>query len=1137
MAVVSNPAHPDGHTCLAFSPDGAFIYTGGTDYLVRIWSIDNDGTNEPESATDAEHEISSLSISHDFWLSASDDLVRRYVKHDTQLHGFVTNTNGVRIRSVAIDPKGKNIAVASDELFIKLIDAEDTTDVQQLQGHTKGVRQVSWDPTSNFLTSCGSDGKILVWNTSAAETTLEATIEGVLPIITDQESNEFLLHDCSAVWHPSGKCFYVVSRSHEIVSVNKSTWTKDSTFIDKDITGAITALAISPNGLYLASACQSNVYIWSTDSQRVVTRHIARLGGTVVTALSWCPTKNHLAWTDGNGEFFQWQKPISDGQPDPVKVINSSTTAKPRADLDLFGEEPLDTGTSALALDQNIDAEVEAEDDYDNWIVDDLGGGMQDEPTAGPKASDGYVKEMVSITKAQPAFQPGSTPMVNKKCFMAYNLIGVIEATDQDTYQIINVEFFDHSTRKNFHFTDHFKHNLGYLGERGAVFACPPEGEHPAQVLFRPYGNMSTPRKEWTYQLKRKDSRILGVAAGGLSPSSSLRETTDSDLQGYGDVAVATSEGDLTFLTGTGRERRIMGLGGDFVSMVASSEWLFVVYRAGSTTIDGSQNLSYCIINFDDFSVRQRGILPLPKGHTLKWIGLTDQNAPVTYDTTGCIHVLTKFRIPHHASWARILDTNLLERKQGKDESYWPVGMSENTFHCLILKGRQEYPAFPKPLIQELPIILPFRRDEPKEEMIERQLLYVQTSLDLLDEELTTEDIVSRERNIDKELILLIQAACKSDDAPRVIELVKLLHLLPSFDAAIKIAGFYHLLGLQEKLEVLKSEREEAEDRLEVLREKRKRWLKTTKRNGGGRRYDPLGDTGPPPMIQRPGMSRVEKPIVERTRFSSIAPTTQTQTVRDDSSMTMTRSPSPSPWDNDTELGGGAVSLNGNDDYNTLGAGGEELGFGTMTGLGGTAQKRKRNDDMEDVGVSQVSDVSIMPPPPKQKTNPFARKNNTSESNTTRNPFSLRPKPSTILNGGGGITGRGSIQKSDSFFDKVEAAADNGKKSITKKSSSKSTTKDKSSASASGNNGPKQTTLFGMMPRAFQTSQAPKKPSEEISKKQGHIDDGEEMGEETQELLGSCPPDIADMGASESQMTLMDSRGLEETQLDETQVD
>jgi chromosome transmission fidelity protein 4 len=259
---------------------------------------------------------------------------------------------------------------------------------------------------------------------------------------------------------------------------------------------------------------------------------------------------------------------------------------------------------------------------------------------------------------------------------------------------------------------------------------------------------------------------------------------------------------------------------------------------------------------------------------------------------------------------------------------------------------------------------------------IERQLLYVQTSLDTLDEELTTEDIISRERNIDKELILLVQAACKSDDAPRAIELVKLLHHLPSFDAAIKIAGFYHLLGLQEKLEVLKSEREEAEDRLEVLKKKRKRWLRvanvprevdysstTTGRNGGGRRYDPLGDTGPPPMIERPGMSRVEKPFVERTRFSSIITTTQAQSVReDDASLMVTRSPSPNTWD-DSELAVTGASLNDDNTYNPLG-GGEELGSMTTT-MAGTAQKRKRND-VDDIDVSQFSDVSVMPP--KQST-------------------------------------------------------------------------------------------------------------------------------------------------------------------------
>ena len=166
---------------------------------------------------------------------------------------------------------------------------------------------------------------------------------------------------------------------------------------------------------------------------------------------------------------------------------------------------------------------------------------------------------------------------------------------------------------------------------------------------------------------------------------------------------------------------------------------------------------------------------------------------------------------------------------------------------------------------------------------VARELLQIQMLMDCLDDELTTDDILSREKAMDKEFILLIQMACKSDNIPRAVELTKLLHHNVSFDAAMKIAEFYHLVGLKEKVAIIKADREETEDRLILARNTRRRWLKAepplrqlAAPTISTSRFDPLGDSRPPPTIERPGMARVTVPVIEKTRYSSVIPSIET---------------------------------------------------------------------------------------------------------------------------------------------------------------------------------------------------------------------------------------------------------------------
>jgi chromosome transmission fidelity protein 4 len=141
-----------------------------------------------------------------------------------------------------------------------------------------------------------------------------------------------------------------------------------------------------------------------------------------------------------------------------------------------------------------------------------------------------------------------------------------------------------------------------------------------------------------------------------------------------------------------------------------------------------------------------------------------------------------------------------------------------------------------------------------------RESMHLQMTRDALGDEDIPDEILKRELALDKELVQLIQTACKNDKLPRVLELTLLLHHTSSFDMAMKVAAFYRLVGLQEKIQALK------DDRIARGRPQKRDWT---------RDYDPMLPTrlppadiprggepkvfqnfGPPVPVHRPGLAR-----------------------------------------------------------------------------------------------------------------------------------------------------------------------------------------------------------------------------------------------------------------------------------------
>ena len=240
---------------------------------------------------------------------------------------------------------------------------------------------------------------------------------------------------------------------------------------------------------------------------------------------------------------------------------------------------------------------------------------------------------------------------------------------------------------------------------------------------------------------------------------------------------------------------------------------------------DGSTKLLYTIENIKrDEICQSEDIVALTEGAKVKNVFFSNNGDPCIYDSTGVLLVLQHWRTPGQARWVPVLDTKRLERLAAgkKEETYWPVAVAQEKFHCIILKGEDQYPYFPKPLLSEFDFKIPCSTSAPPEDPENSKALegpkleesFVRSSLLLsLLEDLVTStnathtqrtELSHREIEADKALLQLLNVECREGEerGMKALEIVGLMRDRSGkmVEAAGKVAGRYGRTVLQEKI-------------------------------------------------------------------------------------------------------------------------------------------------------------------------------------------------------------------------------------------------------------------------------------------------------------------------------------------------
>ena len=554
---------------------------------------------------------------------------------------------------------------------------------------------------------------------------------------------------------------------------------------------------------------------------------IVRYDFSNVINIAWHSHENIVSFVTSDGELFIYENflqpeiaPSLEKTLQPAPFIRdplAEITSNERKVITNGHKEQPDSRTRRRGTPDTLDSILGQEEEDDDFVSDDDGAGY----TNGIKRSNGHLDAIDNVdhkrrvSSWQPrlhqAFQPGSTPWRGSRKYLCMNLIGFVWTVDQDSHNTVTVEFYDSTYRRSFHFTDPHEYDKACLNERGTLFSCPPNNGNPAMVFYRPH-------ETWTSRADWKTNLPNGEDVTSIALSDSF-------------VVVTTSEDYVRIFTLYGTPYRVYRQKSS--PTVTCASWRDYVLTLGNGSVggNGSSKLLYTLENVKRDEVCQsEDTVAIQDGATIKSVFFSDQGDPCIYDTTGVLLILQHWRTPGQARWVPVLDTkNLARLADGKkEETYWPVAVVQERFYCIILKGGEQHPYFPKPLLSDFAFEIPLcskkrttdeTEGKPEVQNLEESFVRNSLLLSLLQDQIGSTqathslrtELARREIEVDKSLLQLLNIECREGEerGMKALELVSLMKDTNGkmIEAAGKVAARYERTVLQEKISELAEKR------------------------------------------------------------------------------------------------------------------------------------------------------------------------------------------------------------------------------------------------------------------------------------------------------------------------------------------